>query len=111
MVISRQRLAQRRAAGRLLDRTRLYRIVDVVGRWSMIDIFMLAVLVGLVRMGLVASVFPGLGAVCFGACVILTMLAAFSFDPRLMWDAAGQTACDAAEDESRAEPDSRAVAA
>ena len=102
---------QRRATGRLLDRTRLYRIVDVVGRWSMIDIFMLAVLVGLVRMGLVSSVYPGLGAVCFGACVVLTMLAAFSFDPRLMWDAAGQEACNAAEDDSRAEPDSRAVAA
>ena len=102
---------QRRATKCLLDRTRLYRIVDVVGRWSMIDIFMLAVLVGLVRMGLVSSVYPGLGAVCFGACVVLTMLAAFSFDPRLMWDAAGQQACDEAESDSRAEPDSRAVPA
>ena len=102
---------QRGATWRLRDRTRLYRVVEVVGRWSMIDIFMLAVLVGLVRMGIVASVYPGLGAVCFGACVILTMLASFSFDPRLMWDAAGRTACDAEEAEERAQPDNRAVPA
>ena len=91
---------QRHATGRLRDRTRLYRIVDVIGRWSMIDVFMLSVLVALVRMGLLASVIPGLGAVCFAAVVILTMLAAFSFDPRLMTDAAGQTGCDAAETEA-----------
>ena len=91
---------QRRAAGRLRDRTRLYRIVDVVGRWSMIDVFMLTVLVALVQMGLLASVIPGLGGVCFAGVVILTMLAAFSFDPRLMWDAAGQAECDAAEAEA-----------
>lgn len=91
---------QRWTAGRLRDRTRLYRIVDVVGRWSMIDVFMLSILVALVRMGLLASVVPGLGGVCFAGVVILTMLAAFSFDPRLMWDAAGQTGCDAAEAEA-----------
>jgi len=91
---------QRHATGRLKDRTRLYRIVDVLGRWSMIDVFMLSVLVALVRMGLLASVIPGLGGVCFAAVVILTMLAAFSFDPRLMWDAAGQTGCDQAEAEA-----------
>jgi len=91
---------QRHATGRLRDRTRLYRIVDVLGRWSMIDVFMLSILVALVQMGLLASVIPGLGGVCFAAVVILTMLAAFSFDPRLMWDAAGQTGCDAAEAEA-----------
>ena len=66
----------------------------------MIDVFMLSILVALVQMGLLASVIPGLGGVCFAAVVILTMLAAFSFDPRLMWDAAGQTGCDAAEVEA-----------
>ena len=75
-------------AGRLRDRTRLYRIVDVIGRWSMIDVFMLSVLVSLVQLGFVATVRPELGAVCFAAVVVLTMLAAESFDPRLMWDAA-----------------------
>ncbi len=91
---------QRGATKHLRDRTRLYRIVDVLGRWSMIDVFMLSILVALVRMGLLASVNPGLGGVCFAAVVILTMLAAFSFDPRLMWDAAGQTGCDEAETEA-----------
>ena len=79
---------QRGSAAKLTDRTRLYRIVDVIGRWSMIDVFMLAILVALVRMGLLASVTPGTGAVCFAGVVILTMVSAFSFDPRLMWDAA-----------------------
>jgi paraquat-inducible protein A len=74
--------------GRLRDRTALYRMIETIGRWSMIDVFMLSVLVGLVRMGYLASVRPGLGAVAFCAVVILTMLAAMSFDPRLMWDAA-----------------------
>jgi paraquat-inducible protein A len=74
--------------GRLRDRTRLYRIVDVIGRWSMIDVFMLSVLVSLVQLGFVATVRPEIGAVCFAAVVVLTMLAAASFDPRLMWDAA-----------------------
>ncbi|HEY0205776.1 MAG TPA: paraquat-inducible protein A, partial [Acetobacteraceae bacterium] len=66
---------QRRAGWRLRDRTRLYRIVDAIGRWSMIDVFMLSVLVGLVRMQLLASVTPGVGAICFAGVVILTMLA------------------------------------
>ena len=91
---------QKRAGGRLRDRARLYRIVEAIGRWSMIDVFMLSVLVGLVRMELLASVTPGVGAICFAGVVILTMLAAFSFDPRLMWDAAGQTACAQAEAEA-----------
>jgi paraquat-inducible protein A len=73
---------------RLRDRTRLYRFVDTIGRWSMIDVFMLTVLVGLVRMGFIATVLPGLGAIAFASVVVLTMFAAASFDPRLMWDAA-----------------------
>lgn len=83
---------QRGSAAALGDRTRLYRLVDVIGRWSMIDVFMIAILTALVRMGLFASVTPGTGAICFAGVVILTMLAAFSFDPRLMWDAASDRA-------------------
>lgn len=71
---------------RLHDRTVLYRIVDAIGRWSMIDIFMESILVALVQFGQIASVYPGPGAIAFAAVVILTMLAARSFDPRLMWD-------------------------
>jgi paraquat-inducible protein A len=73
--------------GRALhDRTVLYRVVDAIGRWSMIDIFMESILVALVQFGQLASVYPGPGAIAFAAVVILTMLAAHSFDPRLMWD-------------------------
>ena len=78
----------RRSTWRLPDRTRLYRVVDVVGRWSMVDIFMLAVLVALVQAGLLSTVLPEPGAVYFAAVVVLTMLASHCFDPRLMWDAA-----------------------
>jgi paraquat-inducible protein A len=75
--------------GRALhDRTVLYRIVDAIGRWSMIDIFMESILVALVQFGQLASVYPGPGAIAFAGVVILTMLAAHSFDPRLMWDEA-----------------------
>jgi paraquat-inducible protein A len=72
---------------RPVDRSRLYRIVDVVGRWSMVDVFVVSVLVALVRMGNFASVQAEAGALFFAAVVVLTMFAAMSFDPRLIWDA------------------------
>ena len=73
---------------RLHDRTRLYRVIEFIGRWSMIDIFMLGTLTGLVRSGAIANITPGFGAICFCSVVVLTMFASASFDPRLMWDAA-----------------------
>lgn len=79
---------RRRSAARLLGRTRLYRFIEVVGRWSMIDVFVVAVLVALVRFGALASISSEVGAACFAGVVVLTMLAAEAFDPRLMWDAA-----------------------
>lgn len=72
----------------LRERTLIYRVVDSIGRWSMIDVFMVSILTATARMGKLGSVFPGLGAVAFCAVVVLTMLAAHSFDSRLMWDAA-----------------------
>ena len=80
---------RRGARTRLRERTLLYRIVDSVGRWSMIDVFMISILTALVQMGTLASVYPGLGAVAFCGVVFLTILASGSFDSRLMWDAAG----------------------
>jgi paraquat-inducible protein A len=74
----------------LRDRTRLYHVVRWIGRWSMIDIFMEALLGALVRFGSVITIEPGIGAVAFCGVVILTMFAAETFDPRLMWDAARQ---------------------
>ena len=79
---------RRRSAWKLRRRTQLYRIVEFVGRWSMIDVFMISILTALVRMGRIASVYPGPGVLAFCSVVILTMLASASFDPRLMWDAA-----------------------
>ncbi len=78
----------RGSAARLRERALLYRIVDSVGRWSMIDVFMVSILTAIVRLGLIASIHPGPGVIAFCGVVILTMLAAMSFDPRLMWDAA-----------------------
>ncbi len=72
----------------LEQRTLLYKIVEAVGRWSMIDVFMISILTAMVQAGALASVVAGPGVLCFCAVVILTMLAANSFDPRLMWDAA-----------------------
>jgi paraquat-inducible protein A len=80
----------RRSPHGLRERTRMYRLVDVIGRWSMIDVFMISILTALVRMGFIASVIPENGAICFAGVVILTMVAAACFDPRVMWDAAGQ---------------------
>lgn len=80
----------RRSATRLRPRTRLYRIVEAIGRWSMIDVFVVSVLISLVRFGVIASITAEVGAVCFAAVVVLTIFAAEAFDPRLMWDAAGQ---------------------
>jgi paraquat-inducible protein A len=71
---------------RPLDRTRLYRFTEFVGRWSMVDIFVVTVLVALVHMGRVAEVEAGPAALFFAAVVVLTMLAAKTFDPRLIWD-------------------------
>ncbi len=78
---------QVRSTRRLLDRTRLYRLTELVGRWSMIDIYVVTILVALVQLGALATIEARPGAVYFGAVVVLTMFAAESFDPRLIWDA------------------------
>jgi len=69
------------------QRTRLYYLVEFVGRWSMLDVFVDAFIVALVQLSPLMSVEPGLGVVFFMAVVILTMLAAQTFEPRLIWDA------------------------
>jgi paraquat-inducible protein A len=75
---------------RLIDRTRLYRLIELVSRWSTVDIFVAALLTALVTLGNIATIEPGFGALAFGAVVVVTMLATACFDPRLMWDAAGE---------------------
>ena len=64
----------------------MYRFIEFIGRWSMLDIFVIAILVAVVNFGRIASVEANLGAVAFASVVILTMLAAVTFDPRLIWD-------------------------
>ena len=68
------------------ERARLYRIVETVGRWSMVDVYVVTILVALVHLGSLASVEAMNGSFFFGAVVVLTMFAAENFDPRLIWD-------------------------
>jgi paraquat-inducible protein A len=68
------------------DRTRLYRLVKFIGRWSMLDVFVDTFTVALIQLQPLMSVEPGPGVLFFAAVVVLTMIAAESFDPRLIWD-------------------------
>ncbi len=77
---------QRRSVWQPLQRTKLYRIVEFIGRWSMLDIYVVTILAALVQMGSLATVKAGPAAIAFGAVVILTMFSAMQFDPRLIWD-------------------------
>lgn len=76
--------------------SRVYHITELLGRWSMVDIFVVSILVCLVRMGTLMSIVSGPAALCFCGVVILTMFAAMSFDPRLIWDRhrLGEGTCD-----------------
>lgn len=67
-------------------RTHIYHWIDGIGRWSMLDLFVVSIMTALVRLGYPATIVPGVGASFFGAVVFLTMFAALSFDPRLVWD-------------------------
>ena len=68
------------------QRILMYRFIEWIGRWSMLDIFVIAILVSLINFGNLATISAGPGAVAFASVVILTMLAAVTFDPRLIWD-------------------------
>ncbi len=74
------------------SRASLFRVLEFLGRWSMLDIFVMMLMAGLVQFGKIAVIEPGRGALAFGVAVIMTMLASLSFDPRLIWDAAEQQA-------------------
>lgn len=79
-------MVQRKSSLLPRQRTILYRITEFIGRWSMIDVFVVAVLVSLIQLGNLMSIYPGPAALAFAGLVIATMLAAISFDPRLIWD-------------------------
>jgi paraquat-inducible protein A len=90
-------MAQRKSASRQLERAKLYNILEVIGRWSMLDVFVVSLLAGLVRIQGFAEISAGIGIAAFGAVVVLTMLASLSFDPRLTWDSTDS--CDDATQE------------
>ncbi len=81
---------QRGSLGGTGDRTRLYRMVELIGRWSMLDVFVDTFTVALVQLQPLMSVQPGPGVLFFAAVVVLTMIAAESFDPRLIWDSSSE---------------------
>ena len=69
-------------------RIHLYEAIEFIGRWSMIDVFVVAILTALVQLGFLASINPGSAAVFFALSVAFTMLSAQALDPRLIWDSA-----------------------
>lgn len=77
---------QRRSIGGRKERLRLYRLVEFVGRWSMLDVFVVTFTAALIQMQPLVSIKPGAGILFFAAVVVLTMIASESFDPRLIWD-------------------------
>jgi paraquat-inducible protein A len=77
---------KRRSPVSARQRTTMYQITEFVGKWSMVDVFVVAILVALVHLGGLLSIRPGIAALSFAGVVIVTMLAAESFDPRLIWD-------------------------
>ena len=77
---------QRKSGWRPVDRTKIYRMTEVVGRWSMVDVYVVTILVAMVNLGALANVEAGPAAIYFCGVVIVTMFAAMSFDPRLIWD-------------------------
>jgi len=77
---------QRKSQWRPRDRAKLYRLTEFVGRWSMVDVYVVTILVALVNFGVLADIDAGPAAFYFAAVVIITIIAARTFDPRLIWD-------------------------
>ena len=95
------RSVERRSAWKPRDR-HSHRITEIVGAWSMVDVFLVGLLSGLVSLNLLANIEPGIGATFFGAVVVITMFAAHGFDPRLIWDEAGANEAPAAPEPTTA---------
>ncbi len=79
-------LSRRRSTWHPRARTKLYRVLETIGHWSMLDVFVVALLTAVVQLGRFAKVEPGPAVLPFAAVVVLTMLASASFDPRSIWD-------------------------
>lgn len=79
-------MVQRGATHRKSENTRLYIIAEVMGKWSMVDVFVVALLAALIQLGALTTIEPGPAGMAFATMVILTMFAAMAFDPKLIWD-------------------------
>ncbi len=88
-----------KAPGDRLARARLYRLLELIGRWSMLDVYVIAILVALVQAQSLATILPGPGVLAFAAVVVLSMLATMAFDPRLIWDGNHENRSGACRDE------------
>jgi paraquat-inducible protein A len=82
---------QKKSLWRQRDRAKMYRLTEFVGRWSMVDIYVVTILVALVNLGVIADIDAGPAAFYFAAVVIITIFAARAFDPRLIWDDVEET--------------------
>ncbi|MFJ4142518.1 paraquat-inducible protein A [Pseudomonas sp. NPDC089734] len=78
---------QRRSRWAMLERARLYRFIELIGYWSMLDVLVVALVASLVQFRELSTIEPMIGILFFGLVVVMTMFAAMSFDPRLIWDA------------------------
>ncbi|MEO7101523.1 MAG: paraquat-inducible protein A [Luteolibacter sp.] len=83
---------------------RVYWFTELLGRWSMIDIFVVGILVALVQLGNYMTITPGPGALAFAGVVVLTMFAAMSFDPRLLWDRLESLGLDPSSPPKKSDP-------
>ena len=79
-------LTQRASTERQTERTNLYKIAEILGKWSMLDIFVVGLMAGLVQLGALTTIAPGPACIAFAGVVILTMFAEMAFDPKLIWD-------------------------
>ena len=80
---------------------KVYSITELLGRWSMIDIFVVGIMTSLVQFGTYTSMVPKTGALAFASVVVLTMFAAMNFDPRLLWDRLDDPDCQADDELAR----------
>lgn len=79
-------MVKRKETRRKNENTRLYQLAELIGKWSMVDVFVVALMAALVQIGAISTIEPGPAGLAFAAVVILTMFAAMSFDPKLIWD-------------------------
>ena len=77
---------QRGSGSRKTEKTNLYKLAEILGKWSMLDIFVVGLMAGLVQLGALTTIAPGPACIAFAAVVILTMFAEMAFDPKLIWD-------------------------